>query len=147
MNRYAIYHATTGEIRQIIGTNDTAEVTANTPGGYAAMVVTEGVSGATHKISMPAPSEVVSKASMDTVCTLTNSGGVWNANGVDTISYGSALPNPTYYEIYCSNPEIEYADGTVTDGTFSLVTNAVGDYRIILRAFPYLDKTIEISAV
>ncbi len=89
---------------------------------------------------------VVAKVSLDTICSFTNAGG-WLANGVDTISYGTSLPNPTSVEIKCTNPRFTHVPiFNETSGTLTLTTLAAGDYTITLRAFPYLDKIITVTA-
>ena len=89
---------------------------------------------------------VTAKVSLDTICSLTNVGG-WLANGVDTISYGTALPNPTTMTMVCSNPRFKsISSATVTDGTITLTTTAIGTYIITIDAFPYLTKVITVAA-
>ena len=68
---------------------------------------------------------------------------------IDTIIYGTALPNPTYIFVNCDNPRfIPLTTGEaslVTDGTLNLSLLAVGEYKIRLWADQYMEKIMTVS--
>ena len=146
---FVIYNNTSGVILSSMVTGDDyllASVALNAGVGESALEVGDGVESSSHYIDVTGSPVEVARVSLDTLCSFTNSGGTWTANSTDTIVYGSALPNPTTFVIQGPG-ELDGLTGTITDGTLTLTTEAVGDYKITLSAFPYLDKVITISAV
>ena len=146
---YVIYNTTSGKITSSVIVGDdylSTDVALNAVSGEAVLLVADGVEPSTHKIDVSGSPVEVARVSLDTLCSFTNSGGTWTANSTDTIVYGSALPNPTTFVIQGPG-ELDGLTGTITDGTLTLTTEAAGDYKITLSAFPYLDKVITISAV
>ena len=72
----------------------------------------------------------------------------WIADGVDEITYGPALPNPTKVTVTCSSFLFIPVDPImVTDGQLEMTATLPGVYKIKLESFPYLDKTIEVVAL
>jgi hypothetical protein len=144
-----IYNNTTGIITStLVGGDDylLSNAALNAVSGETALEVADGVEQSTHYIDVSGTPTAVAKPTLDTICSFTNSGGVWTANGTDTISYGSALPNPTKYSIQGPG-ELNGLTGTITDGTITLTTAATGDYTINLKTDFYLLKVITITAV
>lgn len=89
---------------------------------------------------------VAARTSFDASNSLTNSGG-WSASGTDSITYGSSLPNPTTVLVQSDNTSMEPVVAfTVTDGSLVLNTIVPGTYTITLSAFPYITKTITVTA-
>jgi hypothetical protein len=147
---FAIYNTTTGEITKTLVAGDNYTITdvlLNAASGENAMLVSSGVVPSTHYINVSGTPTETAKVSLDTICSYTNSGGTWSADGVDTIVYGSSLPNPTNYVIQFADQPLNNLTGQITDGTFTLTTSIKGDYVINLSAFPYLNKTITTTAV
>lgn len=144
MSDYVIYNTTTGRITKaltVIDANDTASVPANVGVGEASLAAS-GLPE-THYVTGGAS---VIRPDLDTVCSLTNAGG-WTANGTDTITYGSALPNPTKVRVSCDNPRFtQISDASITDGTLTLTTTAAGEYTIMLESFPYATKILTVTA-
>lgn len=66
-----------------------------------------------------------------------------NADGVDTISI-SGLPRQSFVKIVGPTTHV---NGVVDDGILELTFDAEGNYKIVVTAFPYLDKIIQVSAV
>lgn len=146
MLTYAIYNTTSGAITKVISIDDAdiLSIPANTGVGEASSLETTVDPDNYYYVGATKTARV----SLDTICTFTNSGSVWNADGSDTIVYGSALPNPSTATVSCAaNSFADYGVITITDGTLTLTTTVVGDYTIVISSFPYLDKTITVSAV
>ena len=88
----------------------------------------------------------VLRPSLDATNKFTNEND-WVADGVDEITYGPNLPNPTKVTIACdSYLFIPIAPVTVTDGQLEMTATLKGTYKLTLEAFPYLDKVIEVKA-
>jgi len=64
------------------------------------------------------------------------------ADGVD-VSTTLSVPNPT--NVVITGPANDSFQ--VTDGSLELTFDTAGTYTVTLSAFPYLDQTIEITAV
>ncbi|MGH6646204.1 hypothetical protein [Aquabacterium sp.] len=134
-------------INRIVQVPDSATLTASLQAGEASIVLASAAyATSTHYMKYVSSAyAVTAKISLDTICTLTNTGG-WVANGSDSITYGSALPNPTTIRVTCSNPSMPIIGGSITDGTMLLTTIVAGAYTIELMAFPYLTKIISVDA-
>ena len=145
MLNYAIYNSTTGQITKelFILDDDSVTVPGNTSVGELSSLITTETKETHYFVA----NVITVRPNLDSICSLTNSGNVWLANGSDTITYGNALPNPTYYELsHLSDTEIAVQTGNITTGSLSLTTVSSGDYRLFFRAFPYQDKTIILTA-
>ncbi len=139
---YAVYTTSTGHIEQLGNAPDSTAMALQAQTGQTAASCSSSVTfdywynGSAFAL----------KPTLDTICSLTNTGG-WLANGSDTISYGTALPNPTVVAVTCDNPIFNSIDPTsITSGTVTLTTTAPGNYTITLTAPMYLTKTISVSA-
>lgn len=139
---FAVKKNSTGEIVRY-GNVPSADVSVQAAAGETAYVVNGDVRSDTYYF---VGTTATAKVSLDTVCTLTNTGG-WLANGSDTITYGTALPNPALVTISCSNLRFTpINDVLITDGTLILTTTSPGNYVITFDAFPYLKKFIYVTA-
>lgn len=141
--QFIVSKNSTGEILRY-GFVESTSVSLQAGAGETAYTVSSAnILPSTHWVS---GGVATAKVSLDTICSLTNAGG-WLANGADTISYGTALPNPTLVTISCSNPRFTPVfDFNITDGTMTLTTTAAGNYTITLDAFPYIQKIITVTA-
>lgn len=76
----------------------------------------------------------------------------WNkttitANGTDTATLGSSLPNPTIVTVDVPTGAVLPDPEEVTAGSFSLATTISGDYTVrIYPPFPYMSITQVITA-
>lgn len=69
------------------------------------------------------------------------------ANGSDTATLGSTLPNPTSVSVAVPDGAVTPDDEVVTGGTFSFATSIAGNYIInVTPPFPYLSHTQVIVA-
>lgn len=69
------------------------------------------------------------------------------ANGVDTVTLGPSLPASTTYTItQTTDNGIDPVTGTVTDGSLTITTDAVGSFVVQLDGvFPYLADDVVIT--
>lgn len=78
---------------------------------------------------------------------------IWNktaisADGADTATFGSTLPNPTDISVMVPDGAISPEVETVTSGTFEFATPIVGEYTLsIVPPFPYQPISQVITAV
>lgn len=146
----AIYNTTTGEVKKLIQVPDGYDTVTianlNTESGQAAISVSDNFAKEYYYID-PGTLTETPKLNFDDTNTLTNTGGVWLADGVDSITYGSSLPNPTSYFMQTDVDGLDGLHGDITDGLFELTTEKPGTFNITLSAFPYVDKVITVSAV
>lgn len=139
MKNFVVYKTTTGEIlRTGTAPDDMLAIQAQT----GETVVEDTANQATEYYS----------ASVKTARPLLTTVATWSAltlvaNGVATVTLGSALPNPTAITI-TPPPNLGIAlipEQTVTDGSFVLSTTVAGAYTVTARAFPYQDYTVTIN--
>ncbi|SHM10748.1 hypothetical protein SAMN05216428_1146 [Nitrosospira sp. Nsp11] len=70
------------------------------------------------------------------------------ANGSDTTTLGSSLPNPTEVFVFVPDGAVAPEMEIVTSGTFSFATPIVGSYTInVIPPFPYQPHTQIITAI
>lgn len=139
--RYAIYDNTTGMILSILEVlaDDTVTIPGNTGVGQTA-VQDDTVDDDLHYYV----------AGVRTNRPLLSTANSWSAttvvaNGINTITFGSSLPNPTTANVSSITGDAGLS-GTVTDGTFEFSTNIAGSYFVDLEAFPYQIYKIQVEA-
>jgi hypothetical protein len=137
---HAIYNTTTGQVTKVIGldpTTDVFTVAANIGAGEAAYYNTSGDFYSAEEQYFPS-------GVLTTRPKITNAGVApinyrnFIADGADTVTWGTALPNPTYINFDTPLEAQGLIDHMETSGSLSLKTMVPGNYNIEFRApFPY----------
>ena len=144
---YVIYKDSNGQVLSFGTVPDTAHYDLITPG-----------TGNT-KVEETIESDLTwyFPAGVKTARPLLTTANSWNkttitANGTDTAVFGASLPNPTAVTIITpptagiTTDGVNKITGTVTDGTLTITATKAGGYVVTLKAFPYQDYTVTITA-
>lgn len=134
MRAFIIYTTSTGEIRNYIEQDDISDAPTG-PAGTSTMEVTVGLAASLYYV----PSGVLTaRPYLSSVATWDST--TLTANGVDTVTLGSGLPATTTYTITpLSDNGVDVVTGSVTDGSLTITTDAVGPFKVELDGiFPYL---------
>lgn len=141
---YNIVSNTTGEIIRQLGGDTSIEsniITDNTPSGTTAYL---GLQTDTNN-------EFYYITGTKTSRLIFSSVGSWDkqsivANGTDTATFSSSLPNPT--QIVVSVPNGLNIPGPIneTSGSFSVNTTVPGDYIVTFISYPYKQQSYTITA-
>jgi len=70
------------------------------------------------------------------------------SNGIDTVTFGNSLPNPTTVSIFSSltTEEVKPFKLEVTDGSLELTSNVEAELTVTLKALHYEDYTLTVNA-
>jgi len=131
MSQYIKYNKITGEIKALISCPSTmkdAQITVD----EAAI---EGTADDLTQYINPDTLEITDKSDLPAILDKTEI--IANAQDQAIIS---GLPNPTVVTVD------EIGAYEVTDGDFEFTVDTSGEYQIICKAFPYLDKEFTVNA-
>lgn len=149
MSQYVFFNISTGKISKVISTReaDTGLADLNRETGEDWVEITNGVevSGALHYVTNTASTkDITARPDFDSVASWSDV--KLTADNVDTVTFGSGLPNPTSVTII-GQLGIPPLTGSVTDGTLTITVPLPGPYQVTLEAFPYKTETYIITGI
>jgi hypothetical protein len=137
MSIYTIYNSTTGLLLRKISTQDVDLANAQVQSGES--IINQDLSFDTQYISSGSPTTRPTLSLTWNKTTIT-------ADGSDSATVASGIPNPTNYRIIVPAGIQSISDGTITTGTLTFTADLSGIYTIILDSFPYQTYKQNITA-